>query len=46
MNMVFSGVAGSRPAREGLLADGDGQRTIKGREIGGFRLHTANSGLP
>src|SRR5580693_6220558 len=31
MNMVFSGVAGSRPAREGLLAHGDGQRTIKGR---------------
>jgi hypothetical protein len=30
MNMVFSGVAGSRPAREGCLADGDGKRTVKG----------------
>src|ERR1700733_4337960 len=28
--MVFSGVAGSRPARKALLADGDGKRTIKG----------------
>src|ERR1700674_1592406 len=32
MNMVFSGVTGSRPAREGLLTDGDGKRTIKGRD--------------
>jgi hypothetical protein len=31
MNMVFSGVAGSRPARERSLADGDGRCTIKGR---------------
>jgi hypothetical protein len=30
MNMAFSGVAGSRPAREGPLADGDGKSTIKG----------------
>jgi hypothetical protein len=30
--MIFSGVAGSRPARELLLADGDGKRTIKGRD--------------
>jgi hypothetical protein len=30
MNMAFSGVAGSRPARGLPLADGDGQRTIKG----------------
>jgi hypothetical protein len=30
MNMVFSGVTGSRPVREGSLADGDGKRTIKG----------------
>jgi hypothetical protein len=29
MNMAFSGVAGSRPAREFHLADGDGKRTIK-----------------
>jgi hypothetical protein len=29
--MVFSGVAGSRPAREVPLADGDGKRTIKPR---------------
>jgi hypothetical protein len=28
--MVFSGVAGSRPAREVCLADGVGKRTIKG----------------
>src|SRR5450756_2783539 len=31
MNMAFSGVAGSRPARGYPLADGDGKRTIKGR---------------
>jgi hypothetical protein len=29
MNMGFSGVAGSRPAREFPLADGDGKRTVK-----------------
>jgi hypothetical protein len=29
MNMAFSGVAGSRPARKFPLADGDGKRTIK-----------------
>jgi hypothetical protein len=29
MNMAFSGVAGSRPARERILPDGDGKRTIK-----------------
>jgi hypothetical protein len=32
MNMIFSGVAGSRPARELSLADGDGKRTVKGRD--------------
>src|SRR5579862_3729514 len=32
MNMVFSGVAGSRPARGYPLADGDGKRTVKGRD--------------
>src|SRR5450432_3085164 len=31
MNMVFSGVAGSRPAHWVPLADGDGGCTIKGR---------------
>jgi hypothetical protein len=29
INMAFSGVAGSRPARGLPLADGDGKRTIK-----------------
>jgi hypothetical protein len=28
--MVFSGVAGSRPARELCLADGYGKATVKG----------------
>jgi TRAP-type C4-dicarboxylate transport system permease large subunit len=30
MNMAFSGVAGSRPARELCLADGYGKGTVKG----------------
>jgi hypothetical protein len=30
MNMAFSGVAGSRPARWYRLADGDAKSTIKG----------------
>src|SRR3982074_3631576 len=32
MNMVFSGVAGSRPARGRPLTDGDRKRTIKRRD--------------
>jgi hypothetical protein len=32
MNMVLSGVAGSRPALEAVLPDGDGKRTVKGAE--------------
>src|SRR3954469_2267102 len=32
MNMAFSGVAGSRPAREGSLADGDAGCTVKGEQ--------------
>jgi hypothetical protein len=30
MNMAFSGVAGSRPARGCHLADGDAKSTVKG----------------
>jgi hypothetical protein len=33
MNMAFSGVAGSRPARGCHLADGDPKSTIKGAEL-------------
>jgi hypothetical protein len=32
MNMAFSGVAGSRPARGCHLADGDAKSTVKGAE--------------
>src|SRR5262249_57221315 len=39
MNMVFSGVAGSRPARDVSLADGVARRTIKGRRPAVLALH-------
>jgi hypothetical protein len=39
MNMGFSGVAGSRPAREVCLADGNGERTVKGA-AGHFRANS------
>src|SRR5690349_11403164 len=39
LDMVFSGVAGSRPAREVSLADGVARRTIKGRGAAVPALH-------
>jgi hypothetical protein len=38
MNMAFSGVAGSRPARGCDLADGDAKSTIKGVEQQAFAV--------
>jgi hypothetical protein len=45
MNMIFSGVAGSRPARGCPVADGDGKRTVKGEGTGGGTLNTVIAGL-
>src|SRR5215468_10214187 len=44
MNMVFSGVAGSRPAREVSLADGVARRTIKGCRAAVPAAHQVLSG--
>src|SRR5205085_12284222 len=41
MNIGFSGVAGSRPARERSLSDGDAGCTVKGRSPGVPQSHQA-----
>jgi hypothetical protein len=39
--MVISGVAGSRPARESILADGEPERTVKGLDGSHAKLFQA-----